>query len=394
MKNDAPSKPASRRTPLIDVLRAVAALVIAWHHFALYGPLSDWARPVAENVLYFVGHYARATQIFFVVGGYVLARSMTRRNWNLRRVGRYVVHRYLRLGLPYLGAIALAILACHFGRDLLPEKTVGPHETWREFGVQLLAHLFFLQNILGYESFSAGLWFVCINFQLSLVFVAMLWLRDAATPNAEGAIRWPSAEPADPEAENRFGPTIFTLLGWGMAAIALFYFNRDHRWDVWFIYFFAHFYLGVVVYQSLSDPRKHYLFWLYVFMVLAAIVVDCLYVVHIEQRALQLRDIRWRLVTTLVSGVILFVGGRLGFMDTWPKSRVLDYLGRTSYSLFLIHFPVLVAVATVWTWLDWRNPWQALAGLGFAYLLSLIVADVFYRLVESPSARLSRNVRY
>jgi len=378
------TKTPSRRTPLIDALRAIAALVIAWHHFALYGPLSDWARPVAENVLYFLEHYARATQIFFVVGGYVMARSMTRRNWNLGRAGLYVVHRYLRLGLPYLGAIALAIVACHFGRGVLPERTVGPYETWHDFGARLLAHLFFLQNILGYESYSAGLWFVCINFQLSLVFVAMLWLRDAGGRLVGGESEVPDAG----------GSKFFSLMGWAMAAIALFYYNRDDHWDVWFIYFFAHFYLGVVVYVSLSQPRKQYLFWLYVLMVVAAIVVDCLYIIYVDRRALELKDIRWRLVSTLVSGLILFAGGKFGLLETWPKSRVLSYLGRTSYSLFLVHFSVLVAVATVWTHLDWRYPWLALAGLGIAYLLSLVVADLFYRAVESPSARLSRRVRY
>jgi peptidoglycan/LPS O-acetylase OafA/YrhL len=65
-------------------------------------------------------------------------------------------------------------------------------------------------------------------------------------------------------------------------------------------------------------------------------------------------------------------------------------LGRTSYSLFLIHFPVLVVTSALWVRMGGISEASALAGSLFAYLASLVAAEAFYRAVEVPSLRLSR----
>jgi peptidoglycan/LPS O-acetylase OafA/YrhL len=343
---------------LVDALRALASTIIAWHHFALYGPLSDYALPVAGDAVRLLANYGRATQIFFVVGGYVMARSMTGRTWGVTQVGRYIIHRYCRLGLPYLAAVVLGIGACAFGRGWLPSEVVDPPPTWNV----ILAHVFFLQKILGYESFSAGLWFVCVNFQLSLVFVAMLYVRDRLS----GFL---------PLARSEASTVVLMALGWPLAVSSLFYFNIGDRWDNWFIYFFPHFFLGVMVYYGLKGNWGQIVFGLYVLLIAAALVFD----------------FRWRLQNTLIAGLILFFGGKLGLMNTWPKSPLIGYLGRTAYSLFLVHFPVFVVVATVWVMLGWTSPWAAVAGLVFAYIASLAASFVFYRLVEVPAGRLSRK---
>ncbi|MQM31285.1 MAG: GTP cyclohydrolase, partial [Candidatus Accumulibacter phosphatis] len=172
--NSTPIAQEKQRQQFITALRAVAAIVILWHHFALYPPLRQWAAPLLGDMLDWLEFNARATQVFFVVGGYVMALSMSRQNWNLRSMRSFVVQRYLRLVIPYLGAIALAVSSYLVARGWLPDSVVGEPVSLP----QLLAHLFFLQDILGYEQLSAGLWFVCINFQLGLVYAAGLLLRD------------------------------------------------------------------------------------------------------------------------------------------------------------------------------------------------------------------------
>jgi len=42
---------AKPRLPFIIALRAVASVIIQWHHFALYPPLRGWAAPLAGYVL-------------------------------------------------------------------------------------------------------------------------------------------------------------------------------------------------------------------------------------------------------------------------------------------------------------------------------------------------------
>ena len=74
------TSPANAETRhLILALRAIAAIIITWHHFASYPPLAEWAAPLIKPVTDWLGQYARATQVFFVVGGYVMALSMAGR---------------------------------------------------------------------------------------------------------------------------------------------------------------------------------------------------------------------------------------------------------------------------------------------------------------------------
>src|SRR5260221_2226553 len=122
--------PAPSRMLLVDALRALAATMIAWHHFAYFGlmPFQELSVPAEWQV--FLWDFRWAVQVFFVIGGFLMARSLARHTPSLRQVGRFVIHRYCRLGLPYLVTLAMAILACSFGRGWLPEAIVGDPPTF------------------------------------------------------------------------------------------------------------------------------------------------------------------------------------------------------------------------------------------------------------------------
>lgn len=349
---------AKSRLPLVDALRAVVATLVAWHHFVLYGLLSGLVLPLPDRMIDLLRNHRSIVQVFFVVGGYVMAYSMSRRPWNCRHVGWFVVRRYCRLGLPYLGAVALAIGACAIGRGWISERVVGSPPTL----AQILAHVAFLQDILGYDSLSAGLWFVCIDFQLGLVYVVLLYLRDAIGPVLG-------------RARGEDSTVVFLFLGFMLAVPSLFFFNLHDRFSAWAVYFFGQFFLGVMVYHGLQGSRLRSLFGLYVLTIVAALAYSW----------------RWRLATSLATGLILFVAGHFGVLERWPKGRIAAYLGRTSYSLFLIHFSVLVVVLTLWVRFDWIAGGNSSGVLVVAYIASLIVADAFFRIVEIPAVTISRK---
>jgi peptidoglycan/LPS O-acetylase OafA/YrhL len=338
-----------QRLQFVVALRAVASIIILWHHFALYPPLREWAAPLIGGVLDWLEFHARATQVFFVVGGYVMARSMGRQRWNLERLRAFIAQRYYRLGIPYLGAVALVIPAYVVARGWLPDAVVGEPVSLP----QLLAHLFFLQDILGYEQLSAGLWFVCINFQLGLVYAFSLLLRDTV---GRGKI------------------DVVGLLGWPLAIFSLFYFNLNDAWDSWWLYFFPYFFMGTVIQRSLQGDGFKLEFWLYQLLFVAAMVFEW----------------RWRLLSSFIVGFLLFSSERMGWGLRWPRNRAILWLGNVSYSLFLVHFPMLVLVATLWTRQGWTTPSAAVAGLLVAFGLSLVAAGLFNRWVERPASRLGR----
>lgn len=359
---------------LLDALRIGAAVLIAWHHFALYGPLSDQAAGIAENVLTWLRDSARTTQIFFVIGGFLMARSLAPRRWDLGSVGRFVAHRYVRLGLPYLAAVLLAVAAAETARGRLPDAVVGARATLP----QLAAHAVFLQNVLGYESLSAGLWFVCINFQLGLIYVSLLLIRDLLVP--------PPAETSQPDAgparRTAAGPKggwdLSLVLGFGVSAASLFHFGLDAGWDAWALYFFPYFYVGLIVQAALACPRGRLLAVAFLVLCAAALAFQW----------------RWRLVIALASGLVLFVGGRLIGPAKPGVRETVEYLGKASYSLFLVHFPILLMTATLWVGLEWDTPALAWGGLLFAFAASLGAMRVFHRLIEEPTAELSRHIKY
>jgi peptidoglycan/LPS O-acetylase OafA/YrhL len=352
-----PTRPSGQRQLFPDALRAFASLIILWHHFALYPPLSVQASPLLGSLVDWFHHYARSTQVFFVVGGYVMARTMAARSWEFHAVGKFIVRRYCRLGIPYLAAILLAIAACGIGRGWLPESVVGSPPT----PPQLVAHVFFIQEFLGFEHFSAGIWFVCINFQLGLIYVSALWLRDALARRFE--------IPAD-----RPWIDIPIVSGWLLSAFALFEQHSLPGGDSGALYFMPYFFLGILVHRAMRNRASETMFWLYLMLVVAAMF----------------HEWRWRLASATGIGLLLFLAEKTGFSTRWPKSRWIALMGRVSYSLFLVHFPVLVLVSATWARLGWSSPPAAIAGLLTAFVGSVAAAFAFHRLVEEPAAALAR----
>jgi peptidoglycan/LPS O-acetylase OafA/YrhL len=71
------SAPHPSRLAFVDLLRALAASTIVWHHLAFYGPLSDVAHPLAPGLLDWLDSYGRmAVQVFLVLGGFMMGRSL------------------------------------------------------------------------------------------------------------------------------------------------------------------------------------------------------------------------------------------------------------------------------------------------------------------------------
>lgn len=352
LMNQRNRRSVDERLWLLDALRAFGSISIMLHHFALYPPMSNLAAPVLGTVLDWLATYARTSQVFFVVSGYVLARSMSGSVWRLPQIGRFLVQRYCRLGLPYLGMIALVLVAYAFACGYLPVEVTGHRVTlW-----QLATHLLFLQDILGQEQLSAGFWFVCINFQLCLMYALILGLRDCLPLR-------------------RFD--VEMAAGLALSLYSLFSFNLDTAHDIWALYFFPYFFMGVVVHRARKPGGRQATYWLYQVCFAAALYAEW----------------RWRLIIAMAVGMLLFVAGNARAQGRWPGRAFIAWFGRISYSLFLIHFPVLVVVSTAWLRLDMTSPYEATAGLITAIALSIVGAAAYHRWIEAPVGGFAKTLR-
>ncbi len=345
------------RLPFIDALKVVAFQLIVLHHLAFYGPMSDQAYVLAPTLISWLSRDARmAVQAFLVIGGFLAARSLAPGGTLLATQPLLLLQkRYLKLVIPYLAAVLIAVACAAIARALMTHDSVPGWPTLS----QIVAHALLLQSILGYEGLSAGVWYVAIDFQLFALLVGLLWL-------ARGLGRGGATVPL-------VGALLVVLL----ALASLYYFNRDGAWDAWGVYFFAAYALGTGTYWA--TRQKQVLAWLLPMLVLVIIGL--------------LLDYRPRIALALLVALLLALASRCGFLDRWPQSRLIAYLGQISYAVFLIHFPICLLVSGVFARFAARDPWVNLAGMFIAWLASLAGGALFYRLVEQPAQRGLLRVR-
>lgn len=333
------------RFAFLDLLRAFGAQMIVWHHLAYYGPLSDFAYAVAARPIDWLYQYGRfAVQIFFVLSGYCMAIGRLKRRppAGARDVVRLVVDRYLRVGLPYLLALGLALVANEIAAAYMEHPSISPRPTpW-----QLVAHLFLVHKLLGYDSLTAGIWYVAIDLQL----VALVGLVHAVAANITRAR----------------GPLVarWSLLGLGLVSALVW--NRMPRLDAFAIYFLASYVLGMAVAWLKHGDLSKRAFWAYVGVTALTLQVD----------------FRARLVVVLVTATLLAVAQGRRWLTRLPSPAPLRLLADMSYSLFLIHFPTCLVLNALWSSHLPATPWLSLLGMVVAWGLSLVAAFSFYHLVE------------
>jgi len=337
------------RMPLIDALKAVAALFVVLNHFSSYGPLAEATRQHFPQISTWFFEYGRmAVQVFLVIAGFLAARGLSGDGQALAVFPLPLIwKRYLRLVVPYLAAIGLAIIAAAIADHWLDDDMVPARATLKQW----LAHAFLVHSLLGFDALSAGVWYIAIDFQLFALMAVLLW-----------AGRRSIVAPA---------------LVLGVACGSLFWFNRDAGWNNWAIYFFGSYGLGAAAWWA-SD-RRQMSAWLGVMttVTILALVVD------------------FRLRIGLALGIALLLGfaRRTGWLEQWPTARPLAFLGRISYSIFLVHFPVLLLANGLYARLGLASAASVLLGLALVLATSIGVASLFYRGIESPAAsrRISRS---
>ena len=313
--------------PLVDALKAIACLLIVSHHLAIYGPMSDLAYPLIPGLIDWLREYGRmAVQVFFVVAGFLLAGKLAPLGIPLVTDPiQAIKRRYVRLVIPYLAALTLAIgcaaLARHWmTHDSIPAAPDLP---------QLLAHVFLLQGLLDQEALSAGVWYVAIDFQLFTLAAAVLWL------SRQIECRYPNLK-----------STGLVLIA-GLTMVSLFAFNRNDFWDETAFYFFGSYGLGILVYWA-SNRQRHIL-WI---ALLGALVIAALLV-----------DFRSRIAVAGTVMLLLGLARQYGVLGSWPVPNFLTYLGRISYSIFLVHFPLCLIVNATFFHFFPHQPVTSIVGL-------------------------------
>jgi peptidoglycan/LPS O-acetylase OafA/YrhL len=339
---------------LINLLKAGAAQLIVLHHLAFYGPMADHARPLMPDLIDWLAGDARiAVQIFLVIGGFLAAKSLSPDGCAaLRNPLGIMWRRYTKLAPPFVIATLLAAGASVIASAWMTHESISSAPSVS----QLAAHVLLLHSVLGYESLSAGAWYVAIDFQLYAGAALLLWLCGRLS----GGVSRPWLAPV-------------------VVAVAvissLFYFNRDADWDVWAPYFFGSYGLGMLAWWA-GDPvrRPRAVVLLFLMMAVPALLALTL-------------DFRSRIAVALSAACVLLLLGRVRLQSDAGWS-VANWLGKNSYSIFLVHFPVCLIVNAAFTRFVSAQPELQAIGCLVGWGASLACGAAFFYFVEEPLGRL------
>ncbi len=343
---------------MINLLKAGAVQLIILHHLAFYGPMADHARPVMPGLIDWLDNYARiAVQVFLVIGGFLVAKSLSPQGHpGLADPLQTVARRYAKLAPPFMIAMLLAIGASALARAWMTHDSISATPEMLQLG----AHALLLHDVLDYESLSAGAWYVAIDFQLYALMTLLPWLSGRLAGNR--LLPW-------------LMPWLLPIVIVICVSSSLLHFNRDADWDEWAPYFFGSYGLGVMAWWA-SDPERR-----------PGAVMLLLAMTLLPTLAALVLDFRSRIAVALAVACILFFCGRAKVRFSSPALSFINGIGRISYSVFLIHFPVsLIVNAAFARYVSTDAHWQAV-GMLVAWSGSLVAGAAFFRWVETPLGR-------
>lgn len=333
------------RSTLIDTIKLLASQLIVWHHLSLYSPMAPLMSETSPTLMGFIVDEGRlVVQCFLVIAGFLAAQSFLVQQpvplW------RGIAGRYLRLAPQFTVALLLLLLVMRWVQGFYQPDWVSAMPSLGEFA----AHVLMLQGVLDIPSLSAGAWYVAIDFQLYVSF-ALLWWLFPKTPSKALA-------PAL--------PCLVALL----SVASLLWWSRLDRLDIWAVYFWGAYGLGVLAAWGRASSLARGL----LVAVLLVVLADAAW------------SFRSRPVLAAGTAMALWAWGE-GVALPRALRTVWYALSDASYAIFVTHFAVIVCLSAVWT--RWAvqgvlNAWIFfLVSWGLSVLLGLAVN----RWVKTPKFR-------
>lgn len=333
--------PSTDRLVFIDSLRGLASLAVLLFHF--YGVFSKDYPGLAPGPLHdLLSHGDLGVQLFFVLSGFVIAKTISVERVDLKYVGKFVVRRSIRLDPPYWTVIFLTLLFLFLTGK---ENPALQH---------ILINMFYLDNLTGAPSFVAVGWTLQYEFQFYLFFIGLLYLF-------VGLLGMDLKRTIVPLM------LIFVLSLLTYEGIVLST-PKGLFIDNWFLFFG-----GCLVYWTVRGGIGVGYYILYLTGVCS------LFLFYPDARVL----------AGVSATLLLFFAGKFDKMNSWLNIPWLLFLGRISYSLYIVH-PLFGNKLLRYLEAKFHFAyWEVWGVLFFVTIITVALTYVFYIVVERSSIRLS-----
>ncbi len=326
-------------------MRGIAALLVVIFH--VLRPAFDGS-PVALEVTSYGFH---GVTIFFVVSGFAISRSLADVWITVPTTGRFLLRRVCRLDPPYWASFVVVWAVSALAQRVLHQPPVefatGP--------ATVVANVFYLQYILGITSFCDVYWTLAFEIQFYLLLVTLLAVQQ----------RLQRLDERTAFTVVFAGPFVYSLL----AARGLLPIPRGACFGSWYVFF-----VGVAAQRLIA--RGDWRTFAIVVLVAAAAAAH-----------------GSTILVVIGFSLIIALGYRHGKLTVWLRGRAWQFLGRISYSLYLVHWTVGGRFANLLNRIIGPSPAGRVLSAVVAIVVSIGFARAFWWVIERPSLALSRRIR-
>lgn len=360
---------SGQRFTALDSLRGIAALIVLFTHCYAAWPTE------ARDQLFWLNHTPLrllingngAVTFFFVLSGFVLALPFLQKRqptyWS------FIARRWCRIYLPFIVSIFLAWgLHGWVGGQAVANTSNwfffdwATNFGWREIGRHLM-----LTGLDADMRLNSSIWTIIIELRAAMIFPLLVWLCGDSKRGMIAALLC------------YVGSTGALLLM--RPEVDEFLMNTDNFWAGLLITvrFLAFFIVGILLakhhtfIQEQWDKLPRVIRW-----GIAAGGVFCLLLPHfLLEHAAQ----------GVGAALVIVLATRRGVFQHILGWKPLQWLGHISFSLYLVHVPVLLATFHL-----------LLGSLSFAscvvvaLIAALTLATLMHHLVENPAIRLGRRI--
>ena len=372
-----PAVEPRNRLVALDALRGVAAVIVLVHHISMTSPAvsaaysssidvpifsTGWWATLSPLKIFFAG--PEFVLVFFVLSGFVLVLSPLQQSVRGYNWLAYYPRRIVRLAIPVVVSVVLAAMWI----ALVPRTGVGGAWMAKQGSPDLgLGNLLREASIVGYTGrpdVNPPLWSLAWEMWFSLLLPIGVIL---AVATRRWTLAWAAAL------------LVASTVGYLLAVEPLMYLPA--------------FALGALLAANHASLRAistrlavrpgGVLLW-----TLVAVLGPLLLTAHWLLRPVLTAPWSELTLALRVPGAVLVVAT----VALWPAAqqllsgRLLGWLGRISFSLYLVHFPVVVTFGQVFGPEHWW--WGAMVSV----TVSLVLALLMYRWVELPAQALAARV--
>lgn len=313
------------------MLRALAALAVCLYHFGRESITSIGTISSAVSFGYL------GVDVFFVISGFVIPLMLYRMKYRFSDYGSFLIARFLRLYPAYAIAGALSLALWYLSLHIPGFRGQSPP----------ISISYIVSNSLLLCDFTGHRWIVPVFWTLAIEaqYYVLIGVSFPLLTNKSYIIRYS------------------VMVAWIVAPLIVGKGPSVFTWTALFT-------VGILCYLRSNGLIGRLSFWI---LFCAALTTHAM----------------------TKGSMSAAVGAATGLAIVYlPElhSRVLNWVGGISYSLYLIHELVGGRVIQLAMRLPDRSIVQALALL-LAVFVSIIAAAIFFKLIEGPSHKFSRSVR-